>query len=318
MGKIREKMIKSQCLFCFFVLFLVLPAKASVLTPLKGEDVKQTEVYRKAEAGDANAQFEVASLYNKMEKVDYPTVVLWLRRSARQGNLEAEYALGQIYHRGKPGIPVDLKEAEFWYKKAAVQGDKQAIKQLDVLRAMPAYQLESPPSIDEKWEIDWLMKTASYGDPQSQYQLARLYQEGKKLPMNYGKALSWYYQVAQSGHLEAMCALGYLYLEGKGTEANIEKALAWYERAAEEDYHPAEQKLAQIYASDRDKSPDYVKAYQWLYLSLSYIFPNQKNLKDVSPDLKALEAKMTPAEREKALEKVLDFMMKKRPHGPVS
>ena len=310
-------MKKSQCLLCFFVLFLAFSAKASVLLPLKGEDLKQTEVYKKAQDGDAKAQFEVASLYSKLEDADYPTVVLWLRRSARQGNLEAEYALGRIYHQGKPKVPVDLKEAEHWYKKAAAQGDKQAIKQLDILHTMPAYQLESPPSIDEKWEIEWLMKTAGYGDAQSQYELARLYQDGKKLPMNYSKALSWYYQAAQAGHLEAMCALGYLYLEGKGTESDIEKALFWYEKAASEDYYPAEQKLAQIYASDRDKIPNYEKAYQWLYLALSNIFPNQKNLRDVSPDLKALEKKMTPAEREKALEKVLDFMVKKRHHGPV-
>ena len=311
-------MIKSQCLLCFFSFFLMASVQAASPELSENEDIKQTEVYKRAQDGDAKAQFELASLYSKEKKVDYPTVVLWLRRSGTQGNLEAQYALGRIYHLGKPKVPIDLKEAEVWYKKAAVQGDKQAIKQLDILRTMPAYHLESPPSVDEKWEIDWLIKTASYGDPQSQYELAHLYQEGVKLPMNYSKALAWYYQAAQKGHLEAMCALGYLYLEGKGTEANIEKALFWYEKAAEEDYYPAEQKLAEIYASDRDKTPNYEKAYQWLYLSLSYIFPNQKSLRDVSPDLQALEKKMTPAERERALSKVLEFMMKKRPHAPVS
>lgn len=311
-------MIKSQCLLCFFSFFLTASVLAAPPMPLSNEDVKQTEVYKRAQEGDAKAQFELASLYSKTKDVDYPTVVLWLRRSGAQGNLEAQYALGRIYHQGKPKVPVDLKEAEIWYKKAAVQGDKQAIKQLDILHAMPAYQLESPPSIDEKWEIDWLEKTASYGDAQSQYELGRLYQDGIKIPMNYSKALAWYYQAAQKDHLEAMCALGYLYLEGKGTEANIEKALFWYEKAAQDDYYPAERKLAEIYASDRDRTPDYEKAYQWLYLSLSYIFPNQKNLRDVSPDLQTLEKKMTPAERERALNNVLDFMMKKRPHAPVS
>ncbi len=112
----------------------------------------------KAKSGDAKAAFDVACYYEQNEYNNYQTIVLWLNRSATKGYLEAQFALGRIYHFGKPGIIRDLKKAEFWYEQAALQGDLQARNSLEILRKEPDYKLVSAPDIDERWNMQWTIK----------------------------------------------------------------------------------------------------------------------------------------------------------------
>ena len=52
---------------------------------------------------------------------DYATAVGWYRKSADQGDAEAQSDLGYMYAEGK-GVPQDYTEAVRWYHKAADQG----------------------------------------------------------------------------------------------------------------------------------------------------------------------------------------------------
>ncbi len=312
-------MRKSQLLSFVWVCLAFGGAQASVLRPFTPavpiEEIEKTDLYAMADDGIPEAQFKLAVYYESQKKKDYPEIVRWLRKSALKGYLEAQFALGKIYQFGKPGVLPDLQEAEKWYEKAAEQGDKQALRNLEIVRQNPAYRMESAPDIDDKWDVEWILKTAGYGDKQSQYELGRIYQDGKKLPMNYAKAIAWYYQAASQGHIEAMTALAYMYLEGKGTEVDVEKAVYWYEKAAESDYIPAERKLYEIYISDEDKIPDKVKAYKWLYLSLAFIFPDVKDLTTVSPELLALQPQLSEDQLNEAKTQINDFLKKMRPYA---
>jgi TPR repeat protein len=175
-------MRKSQLIFMMAAVCFCFDVKASVLMPFSNVEVlENSSIYEKALDGDAKAQFDVASHYASLKRPDYKTVVLWLKRSANQDNLEAQFALGKIYQFGKPGIPPNYLEAEKWYEKAAQKGDKQALQYLEFLRRQPAYRVESQPTIEDKWDMQWIAKTASYGDTQSQFELAKLYAEGKKI-----------------------------------------------------------------------------------------------------------------------------------------
>ena len=77
---------------------------------------------------------------NKISKVDtdqwlyvssawqdknYVKAVECYRKSAEKGDVYAQYALAECYFEGK-GIDVDIDKAACWYKKAAVQGFKDA------------------------------------------------------------------------------------------------------------------------------------------------------------------------------------------------
>ena len=87
-----------------------------------------------AEAGDAQAQFNLSVMYNKGQGVlqDYKEAVKWYRLAAEQGFAAAQYNLGQMYKRGH-GVPQNYKEAVKWYRLAAEQGDAMAQNNLGVM-----------------------------------------------------------------------------------------------------------------------------------------------------------------------------------------
>ncbi len=314
-------MFKSQLISIglFYGIALSSVASPSVLLPFTEattlDTIEQTELYAKADDGYADAQFELACFYQKQKKKDYDTIVMWLTKSADQGNIEAQFALGRIYQYGKPGVLPDTVLSEKYYEMAAEKGDKQALRALAYLRRSPSYKIKSAPDIDEKWDMEWLAKTAGYGDSMSQYELGRLFEEGTKVSRNYEKALYWYERSASQNVLEAMCAAAYLYLEGKGVEVNVDKAVNWYEKAAMQDYTPAQRKLYEIYSSDEDKIPDLVKAYQWLYLAMTFMFPDSENILDNSPELAELDKLLTETQKQEAMNFIQNFIKERRPYA---
>ena len=54
-----------------------------------------------------------------------------IRKSAEQGNAEAQVLLSRFYYKGE-GVPKDYKEAFTWYRKSAEQGDAEVQYSLGV------------------------------------------------------------------------------------------------------------------------------------------------------------------------------------------
>ncbi len=52
---------------------------------------------------------------------DYETAHRLYKHDAEQGQVEAQYKLGTMYHAGR-GVPQDYAEAVKWYRRAAEQG----------------------------------------------------------------------------------------------------------------------------------------------------------------------------------------------------
>jgi len=76
-----------------------------------------------AEQGDAQAQHNLASMYNKGEGVgaDDSEAAKWYLLAAKQGVSSAQYNLGNAYRNGE-GVNQDYSEAKKWYLLAAEQG----------------------------------------------------------------------------------------------------------------------------------------------------------------------------------------------------
>ena len=87
-----------------------------------------------AEAGDAAAQNNLASLYDKGQGVaqDYAQARAWFEKAAAQGFSAAQSNLGVLYADGL-GVAQDYGQARAWYEKAATQGHAQAQFNLGVL-----------------------------------------------------------------------------------------------------------------------------------------------------------------------------------------
>jgi TPR repeat protein len=104
---------------------------------------------------------------------------------------------------------------------------------------------------------------AEQGDSNAQYDLARLYYQGKGVPQDYAKAAGWYRKAADQGvpqdyteavgwdrkaadqgYARAQSALGYAYSEGKGVPQDYAQSAPWYRKAAKQGDEYAQRALA--------------------------------------------------------------------------
>ena len=74
--------------------------------------------------GDVSAQWRLGQMYYNGEGVrqDYTKAAEWYRKAAAQGNPGSEYYLGLMYYDGE-GVRQDYTKAAEWYRKAAAHGN---------------------------------------------------------------------------------------------------------------------------------------------------------------------------------------------------
>ena len=131
----RERMICHAVRPTAFVVILSLAVLGSPVqaqdepTPAQvGEAVDltpdQIDRQRRAEQGDADAQYRLGLSYNLGLGVpaDASEAVAWYRRAAEQGHAGAQLALGNMFAIGR-GVPKDDAAAIVWYRRAGEQGD---------------------------------------------------------------------------------------------------------------------------------------------------------------------------------------------------
>jgi hypothetical protein len=88
-----------------------------------------------AQAGDADAQFELGKNYETGRiglSKDLSRAQYWYRKAADQGDPFAEVSLGILFNFGK-GVPRDYVQAYMWYERAAIHskgGDRDSIVEL--------------------------------------------------------------------------------------------------------------------------------------------------------------------------------------------
>jgi len=162
---------------------------------------------RGADAGDPEAELQLAILYAKGEGVtqDYSTAAKWFRAAAEQGVPRAQYDLGVLYERGR-GVPTDTAQAAGWYRKAA----------------------------DGEYAL-------------AQYNLAVAYTKGEGTRKDPAAAASWYRRAAAQGVVQAMVNLGMLYERGEGVPVSPVDAYAWYLAAGRRGNEPAAKRADDLF-----------------------------------------------------------------------
>lgn len=102
-------------------------------------------VLAKANAGDAAAQVEmgehcVQQAANEEDPEltpdEYKQAEAWYKKAAMQGDLNGELHLAAFYRDGGKGFPRDMVQAAAWYRKAAEHGDAGAQGTLGLLYSM--------------------------------------------------------------------------------------------------------------------------------------------------------------------------------------
>ena len=185
---------------------------------------------KKAEQGDADAQYNLGVLYDNDQGVspDYNEAAKWYRKAAEQGHEKAQYNLGVLYDLGR-GVRQDCSEAAKWYRKAAKQGNASAQCDLGVL-----YFYGRGVSQDDNKAVKWSRKAAEQGDADAQCNLGVYYYFGRGVRQDYNEAAKWYRKAAEQGDADAQCNLGILYDLGRGVSQDDNEAAKWYRKAAEQ------------------------------------------------------------------------------------
>jgi len=130
---------------------------------------KIEELKRTAEQGDPDAQFYLGMCYatGKGVEQDYVQATKWRTKAAEQGHAEAQYALGLYY-----GSKQDTEQSILWYTKAAKQGHVKAQSMLGIHYHFRFYQ--NGVKDDYEQAILWYTKAAKQGDTDAQNNLTKL------------------------------------------------------------------------------------------------------------------------------------------------
>ena len=238
-----------------------------------------SDLYEKAIAGDAEAQFNLAvfyeegddanlelalELYKKASEQNHTAaqnnLVRMYIKAAEKGDFHAQRKLGWKYYNGE-GVVKDNKKAIKWYTKAA----KQEIFGCDKVQHNLAviYHL-SEGEKDYKQAAKWYRKAAENNLADSQYNLGFMHYYGTGVLKDYKEALKWYSKAAEQGTTLAQFSLGNMYVKGEGVLKDYKKAAKWYKKAAEQGDIYAQYRL---YIHANEMNIDTKKSLDWLHMS---------------------------------------------------
>lgn len=146
----------------------------------------------------------------------------WLEDAAKEGNADAQYALGEIFWKEK-----DYKKSAFWYQKAVDLGHAYAANNLAIL-----YNKGLGVKKNEQKVLALYLFAAEKGDHLAMYNLGDHYT--KLAEPNYVLASQWFEKsINTQPNFCALHDLGVLYAAGKGKSQNKSIAMALLNQAAE-------------------------------------------------------------------------------------
>ncbi|MBA5866221.1 MAG: hypothetical protein GDA67_05920 [Nitrospira sp. CR1.3] len=123
--------------------------------------------------------------------------VVELRKSAEEGNADAQNKLGMLYSEGR-GVPQDYVQAKQWFEKAAEQGHAGAQVNLGTLYFHGHGAPES-----EQMALSWFRRAADQRDPLAFAKLGLMYAQGRGVPQDFVQAHMWYNLSAAHGEKRA-------------------------------------------------------------------------------------------------------------------
>jgi TPR repeat protein len=216
--------------------------------------------------------------YNAGDKVGAARA---LEYAATQGHALALWKLGRMYADGD-GVPHnDLKAFEYFSKIAddnaeESPGSPGSAVVASAFVSLGAYFLDGIKGTyvvaDPTRAYEMFQYAASYfGDPNAQYNLARLYLEGTGVAQDARQAARWLNLAAEKGHPPAQALLGHLLITGQGgIPRQRVLGLMWLTLARQSAASGKDQWISDLYEkgtegaseSERQRALSFVEQYQ--------------------------------------------------------
>lgn len=248
---------------------------------------------KSADAGDAEAQFKLGSIYangkdvardelkpSEPAKDDFGGIILnedvsknndvkafeLFQKSANQGNAGGQYGLALFYESGR-GVAKDSTKAVEWYQKAADQNNPDALFNLGMMYASGSEVRKDIIKAEELW-----IRAADNGSELAINIMGERYARGisivPKADMPEGfvfdnKAFAFYQKYAAKGSATAQRRLGQIFESGDGVVKDDHKALEWYRKAATQGDLLAQYELGRTFLNGNAVPKDASIAAEW-------------------------------------------------------
>ncbi len=178
-------------------------AEAESATPIAALAIAPGDAPLEASPADATeAQTLFAQATEQLDRND-PAGVETLTRAANLGEPQAQLKLAGLYQTGENGVTADAGESRLWARRAAEGGDARG------MHAFGMYLFDGVGGARNRPEaLDWLKKAADAGLVDSQYNVARIYENGDEgIAPNPTQAYRWYLIAARAGDPQAQAAV---------------------------------------------------------------------------------------------------------------
>ncbi len=266
----RRRLLPLAVLLCA----TLLPFAAQAGAPVPPAPGGGTDLQGRAETGDPAAQYERGKILMRAGRDGNAAAlaesVVWFRKSADQGHVDAAYFAGYAFYSGV-GVAQDYALAQRYLLVAAEKGSASAMFTLGHMRLRGEGLARSAPLAAE-----WYARAAEKGNANAQAGLAILYAEGQGVPRDGAKAVSLGIAAAEQGNITAMYNLGIIYAKGEAVPRHPARAMYWLRYAAANGYFPAAFSLGRHYCNGLGAmKPDPVQASLWLQVALT-MDPNSR------------------------------------------
>lgn len=216
---------------------------------------------RSAKLGNINAQYALGKLWLEKGCGNPEQAVEWITKAADGGNAAAQYALGKIYRDGEY-VQRDIAKAVELFTLSAEQKNEYAAYQLGRL-----YLAGADIPKDVTAAMKWLSFSSELGNQYAQYALGKLYLLGEDVRQDIEKAVKLFTQAGNQKNEYAQYQLGKLYLAGEHLPKDVDTAIRWLTESAEQNNQFAQYALGKLYLCGHDVSRDREKAVLYLQAS---------------------------------------------------
>ncbi|MGB0684396.1 MAG: tetratricopeptide repeat protein [Magnetovibrionaceae bacterium] len=287
--------------------------------------VEETERYSAAEAGNTEAQVELAMDFLEGNQVkfiaqDINRAAEWFLRAAELGNAQAQNQIGNMYLSGQ-GVEQDTTRAAKWHEAAAKQGiidskvkfgrmlidgngiEQDAKKGIEIMaegvsatmdtdlerEIAQAYLEGRGVEQDIPMAVEWLEKLGRKGDSWAQFQLAKLFYNGTGIKQNMVAAEYWLRDPAgKANYPLAQYLLGTLYRDGLGVPQEYTIAFQWFERAGLQGHVKSLQELSALHQRGRGTERSLANAHKWLNIGSTITKVESDYPDDVASDVRKI------------------------------
>jgi hypothetical protein len=166
-------------------------------------------------AGFASPNPAVPGGHNVVDAVDF------LRQKASLGDAEAQFQLAVIYQNGRL-VPQDQEQARDWLLQAAAQGHVKAMFNLGV-----TYGDGLGVPVNDAEAFKWYQAAANEGDPRAFFNLGSFYIDGRGTPIDGPKANEHWFEAALRGLSLAQVRLALSFARGDGGKVDHQLAFIW-------------------------------------------------------------------------------------------